>query len=424
MSSPLTPHPAASIASIRWLSIAPWLILVQAARVSLLVRVLALAVAGVLITEAGWWIVDNTVLDDPGLAAPLARLTNPPILAPPAADFDVRADESFALQLETFSGPLVRAWTWATQPFLQMLRAESWRGWFGLLLDGVWAIAVWALFGGAIARIAALYLTQGETLGPISALRSAARRWPSTAGAPLLALAAILIVALPLMFAGLLARLEVLALLVGALWFLVLLGGIAIAVLAIGLALGWPLMWSTVAVERTDAFDAISRGYAYVFQRPLHALLFVVLAGLLGLLAQAAVTLIVDSAIDGAEWAFAAGAGEDAADGLINRSMNPDDGPFKSPEETAARMIRFWTRGLAMFAAAFPLAYLFSAAVGIYLLLRRLIDSADIGDVKFDAGEPQRGLPPIANDPATGIPRVVDVAAPADATATRDLPMP
>ena len=29
-------------------------------------------------------------------------------------------------------------------------------------------------------------------------------------------------------------------------------------------------MWSTIAAERTDAFDAVSRGYAYAFQRPLH----------------------------------------------------------------------------------------------------------------------------------------------------------
>jgi hypothetical protein len=389
-----------------------------------MVRVLALAVAGVLITEAGWWAVDKLLLEDPGLAAPLERLSDPPILTPPAADFDIRADESFALQLETFSGPLVRGWRWATQPFFLMFRTDSWRAWFGLLLDGLWAIAVWALVGGAVARIAGLYLTQGETIGPIAALRSAMRRWPSTAAAPMLALLALFIAALPLMFAGLLARLDIFALLIAALWFLILFGGVAIAVLAIGLALGWPLMWSTIAVERTDAFDAISRGYAYVFQRPLHALLYVLLAGLLGLLAQAAVTLLVDSAIEGAEWAFSAGAGEDASDSLINRAIDPDDGAFKSPEETAARMVRFWTRGLAMFAAAFPLAYLWPAAVGIYLLLRKQIDSADIGEIKFDAGDPQRGLPTLTNDPATGVPQVAHGVGGAAEPPTSDRPTP
>jgi hypothetical protein len=398
---------ASTVSSIRWASIFPWLILVRAARVSLMVRVLALAVAGVLLTEAGWWTVDQLVLDDPGLAAPLARLSAPPLVVTPEADLDIRAHEGLALQLETYGGPLVRGWSWATQPFLQMFRAQDWRPWFGLLLDGLWTIAVWALFGGAIARIAALYLTQGEAIGPLAALQSSMFRWPSTAGAPTLALVALLVAALPLMFAGFVAWFDIIALLEAVLWFLMLVGGLALAILAIGLALGWPLMWSTVAVERTDAFDGISRGYAYVYQRPLHALFYVAVAGLLGLLAQAAVSLIVDSSIGATRWAFDAGAAQERTEALLDRPIDPEASVFHSPDETAARMIRFWTRGFAMFAAAFPLAYLWPAAVGIYLLLRRQIDSTDLGEINFDEGDPERGAPPLATDPATGVPHVV-----------------
>ncbi|HEX6961447.1 MAG TPA: hypothetical protein VF175_06240 [Lacipirellula sp.] len=398
-------HPASAVASIRWLSIAPWLILVRAARVSIMLRVLLLAVIGVLLTEAGWWVVDRVFFDDP-VIAPLVRFADPPIAVPTAADLDVRAGESVALQLEAFGGPLYRGWHWASQPFIQMFRVATWRSWFGLLLDGLWTVAVWALFGGAIARIAALYLTQGEAIGPMAALRSAAVRWLSTAGAPLLALLAIFVVALPLMLAGLLAWFNIFALLEAALWFLALLVGVAIAILAIGLALGWPLMVSTVATERTDAFDAISRGYAYVYQRPLHGLFYVLVAGLLGLLVQAAVTFVVGASLDATHWAFAAGAGQPRTDVLLERPIDDDRDSFPSPEELSARMIRFWNRGLAMFAAAFPLAYLWPAAVGIYLLQRRNIDSTDIAEAKFDEGDPQRGLPPLADDPTTGVPQV------------------
>ena len=47
--------------------------------------------------------------------------------------------------------------------------------------------------------------------------------------------------------------------------------------LAVGLAAGWPLMWPTISSEGTDAFDALSRSYAYVYQRPLAYLLYAVI---------------------------------------------------------------------------------------------------------------------------------------------------
>jgi hypothetical protein len=396
-------HPASSVASVRWLSIAPWLILVRAARVSIMLRVILLAVLGVLLTEAGWWAVDRVLFDDP-IVAPLVRLADPPITVPAAADLDMSAGQRVTLQLEAYGGPLYRGWYWASQPLMKMFRVGSWRTWFGLLLDGLWTIAVWALFGGAIARIAALYLTQGEAIGPLAALQSAAFRWLSTAGAPLLALLAIFVVALPLMLAGMLAWFSIFALLEAALWFLALLVGVAIAILTIGLALGWPLMVSTVATERTDAFDAISRGYAYVYQRPLHAFFYVLIAGALGLLVQAAVAFVVDASLEATHWAFAAGAGQPRAAVLLERQIEGGSA-FSSPDELTARMIRFWDRGLAMFAAAFSLAYLWPAAVGIYLLQRRNIDSTDIAESKFDEGEPQRGLPPLETNPATGVPQ-------------------
>jgi hypothetical protein len=379
-----------------------------------------LAVAGVLITEGGWRLVDRIVFDDAGAPSPLSYFSDPPIVAAPEVDVDVHTIGGVAVKVETYGGPLVRGWNWASQPFIQMFRAETWRAWLGLLLDGLWAIAVWALFGGAIARIAALYLTQGETIGPVAALKSALFRWQSTTGAPLLALIALFVVALPLMFAGLVGRFDVIALLEGLLWFLMLLTGIAAAIVAIGFVLGWPMMWSTVAVERTDAFDGVGRAYAYVYQRPLHAVFYVLVAGLLGLLAQAAVSLIVDSSIDATRWGFSAGAGDERTAELIDRPIDPQTSAFASPEETAARMIRFWTRGIATFAAAFPMAYLWPAAVGIYLLLRRQIDSADLGEIKFDEGDPKPGVPALAVDPATGVPHVAN----RPATTTPPAPAP
>jgi hypothetical protein len=75
-------------------------------------------------------------------------------------------------------------------------------------------------------------------------------------------------------------------------------------------------------------------------------------------------------------------------------------------EAASGKLLRFWETGWSWVSKAFPMAYLFPAATGIYLLLRREIDSAEIGDVTFDEGDPQRGLPTLVKDPATRVPHV------------------
>jgi hypothetical protein len=399
-------HPRTTVAAVRWHAIFPWLILVRAARVALMARVIILAAIGVALTQGGWAIIDDLTL--PRDDAPLhERLTDAPISAPIGAELGFDARHGLDLHAQILGSPLVRGWAWGSQSFGKLIEhGGAWPSWFGALLGGLWAIAVWALFGGAIARIAALYLTRGETIGPIAALTSSFSHWLSTAGAPVFALIAIFLLSLPLIFAGWVVRLDLFALLAGVVWFLILIGGVVLAVLVIGLAIGWPLMWSTVAVERTDAFDGISRGYAYVYQRPLHLLFFIIVAGALGLLAQAAINLIVEASIEATEWAVSGGAGELRTLELLEPGVAENRPSLGGPGLLGSKMMRFWTEGFRWFAAAFPMAYLFPAAVGIYLLMRREIDASALGDVTFDEGDPQRGLPTLVNDPTTGVPHV------------------
>lgn len=420
----MTTHPGA-ITSVRWSSLFPWLLLIRAARVALMFRVIGLALAGLLITQAGWRLVDKAVLGD----LPIPARSNGPAdilnvalphrlptsveVSSPAGRVELAANREASFQFETIGGPLAHAWKWTTGPFSRLIHAEGFRSWFGLILDAAWTIVVWALFGGAIARIAALYITYGEAIGPLHALKSAVRRWPSFAGAPTSALIALVLLAIPLMLAGLLARASFLAVLLGLLWFVILLGGFVIALVGIGLALGWPLMAATIAVERTDAFDSISRAYAYVYQRPLHAFLFVVFAGLLGLLGQAAVNVVVGTSLDATRWAVAAGAGNDRDADLFDRPLDADRDQWSSTTRLAARLVRFWSAGFESIALAFPLAYLWSASVGVYLLLRRQIDATDVSEVKFDEGEPKPGMPSLVTDIRTGVPHVAEPSTPA-----------
>ena len=221
-----------------------------------------------------------------------------------------------------------------------------------------------------------------------------------------------------LWLAGFMMRAWPLAFLGGLFWFVALLLGLAAAVFAIGLVVGWPLMYSTIAAERTDAFDGVSRGYAFTYQRPLHLVFFVLVATAIGLLAQAAMNLVVGSALSTTHAPAERGAGNGAyALALFDAAEPPIGAPLNGVARAGQSMVYFWSSLLAAFATAFPMAYLWPAAMGIYLLLRRLIDSTELGEVNLEEGPPERSLPPLAADPATGVPAMT-MASPSTVPAT------
>ncbi len=397
-------QPPGTLYEIRWNEICPWLILVRALRVALLLRVLLLAFVGVVLTQWGWGALDRVFSDTP---VALERLTDTvpqqnlttdsPI---PSTTENVSAFREFTAG--TNSGPLVRGWTWLTRPFILLANREtSWRRSWVLSLSGIWAIIVWSLFGGAISRIAAVHLTRGETLSPIAALQAAVAKWVTTAGAPIIALASSAALALPLVIDGLFMRLDFVAMLAGLLWVLVLAWGLMLAVVLLGLMLGWPLMWATIGVERTDAFDGVSRCYAYVYQRPLHLVAYVLIATLLGLLGEMVVHYVVSAGITLSEWTVSWGAGNERTAQLVAHTASDLGGMAN----TGAQAIHFWKWTLSAISASFPIAYLWPATVGIYLLLRRHIDSTEMDEIAFDEGEPNQGLPGLTTD-ETGIPQV------------------
>jgi hypothetical protein len=401
------------VTAVRWNDLCPWLLLVRAARVALLVRVIILATAGVLLTEWGWSAIEGVLLpDEPDqYVVPLDRLTDhpaPPLLNSPPVPHTVHPFD--AVDRLGWSGPLVRGWAWAIQPLTYLAAADGWRASVAFALAGVWVLAVWALVGGAILRIAALYLTRGEILGPIAALQSSLSRWISAVAAPSFCLGVIAVFALLLMLGGLLIKLSPLALLAGLLWPVALAFGAAAAIFTIGLALGWPQMWATIAAERTDAFDGVSRGYAFTFQRPLHLVFFVIVATSLGLLAQIVVSVVVHTSLEATHWGVSRGAGNDIADALLRGAPMPEGTELRGMAAVGGRAMRFWSHGLRAVAASFPMAYLFAAAMGIYLLLRRLIDSTELSEVVLDDAAPGHGLPPLVADPKTGVPTVGAVA--------------
>jgi hypothetical protein len=251
-------------------------------------------------------------------------------------------------------------------------------------------------------------LGRDERVGLRESLDFARRKLASFFGAPLLPLLAIVLLAVPLMLLGLLMRLEVGVLLAGVLWGAIGVTGLVMALFGIGLLFGWPLMWSTISTEGTDAFDAISRSYAYTFQRPLLYALYAVLATVLGGLGWMIVGFFCDVTIRLADWAIAWGAGPDRFAGIqLALSDQAASGLFWS----GAKLIQFFTGCIRAFLTAYASGYFWVAAGGVYLLLRRDADQTEIDDIFLEEEEDlEFGLPALEVDEA-GVPGVSDVDA-------------
>jgi len=370
-------HPVGALYEIRWSEVCPWLILVKALRVTLMLRVLLLAMVGVLLTHGGDATIDRIFPEKTSKLRRTTELYLPGQFLQLALGMDQPNGDTL---MRPQGGPLLQGWRWMAKPFWLLANPEfSWKSSQIMLLHGLWTIGVWGIFGGAIARIAAHYLTRGETIGPWSALCEATAVWPSTAGSPLIALLAAMALAVPLLLLGALLRLHSLAIVVGLLWVIVLAWGFVLAVVLVGLLVGWPLMWACLGVERSDAFDGVSRSYAYVYQRPLHLACYVLFAVLLVFLGEAVVDVFATATLTLSERTLSLGAGNERLVDLLRSDSLP----------IAKQAIHGWKWVFTSFVSAYPLACLWPMAVGIYLLLRRQVDATEMDEITLPAALPK-----------------------------------
>ena len=258
-----------------------------------------------------------------------------------------------------------------------------------MILCGLWGAAVWAFFGGAICRTAAVKLAADEQVGVAAALRYASRKWPAYFAAPLLPVGGVALATIVIFFLGLIMRSNVGLVLGGILWPLVLVAGFLMAVLLLALLFGWPLMWAAISAEGTDSFDALSRTYAYVFQRPLRYLFYVIVAGVIGLLGWILVSEFAAGVVWLGYWAAGWGCGRDQIGAILSGSDQ-----LSSVGQFGARMIRFWAGCVKMLAVGYMFSYFWTASAAVYFQLRRDVDATETDEVFLDADAAEEEPPP------------------------------
>jgi hypothetical protein len=127
-------------------------------------------------------------------------------------------------------------------------------------------------------------------------------------------------------------------------------------------------MHATIVAEGEDGFDALSRSFAYVNQRPLRYAACVGLAWALGILGLIVVDLFARTTIHMAHWALSFGAPDDVLAALFQAS----GGPIGS--STPRVVHAFWLSVVGLVVHGWIYSYFWTSATIIYLILRQDVD--------------------------------------------------
>ncbi|HEX8916544.1 MAG TPA: hypothetical protein VF796_29605, partial [Humisphaera sp.] len=284
-------------------------------------------------------------------------------------------------------------------------------------------LAVWAVFGGAISRIAAVQVARDEKISVRQALRFSINKVLSFAFAPLIPLAIVLVIGLIVAAGGLLFYIPwVGPILGGALLFLALIAGVVATLVLFGTVGGFNLMFPTIAVEGSDSFDAISRSFSYVFARPWRMAFYTAVAlvyfALTYIFVRFFVWVVLAITHGFTTWFLGGQAGYyfewmwPAPESIWVLPYDINFPGLKFSEDAGAFLMAFWNYMFIGLVGAFAISFYLSVNTIIYALMRREVDATELDDVFVEETEDDLMEPAAA--PAT-VPPLSPAPAPAAA---------
>jgi hypothetical protein len=299
---------------------------------------------------------------------------------------------------------------------------------FYFLLVVAWTVVTWAIFGGAITRIATLEVARNDKIGFMEALRYTIKRWQSyvfASSLPLLGIAACVIV---LMLFGILSLVPVLAeFWDGILWGVVLGIAFVMTIVVIGLV-GWPMIHATLSAEGSDSYDALSRCYSYVLQRPWDYIWYAVVSLVYGAAVIFFVGFFGSLMVYLGKWGVSqtpltdyfnrdpsymfvytptsygwrdlllegtpvVKKGDIVTQELIDEYKHDH---FRAWNYVGAGLVTLWLWALFLLMIGFGYSYFWSASTIIYLLMRRKVDDTDLDEVYLEDEEEESFTAPVA----------------------------
>jgi hypothetical protein len=254
--------------------------------------------------------------------------------------------------------------------------------------------AVISVSGGAICRITALQFSQGEKPGLTEALRFSTKRFTSFFSTPFAPIGIIIFIGLFIFLLGLMGNIPRAGeLIVGIGMPLALIAGALIAVILIGAAAGFNLMFPAVAYDGSDCFDAISRSFSYVYARPWRMVFYTLIAAVYGAICYTFVRFFTFILLWTTRWFLDIGIWVDNStketDKLTAIWPEPEfmnllgSQSIKSnwSETTGAFLVFIFLLVIVGLLVSFIISFYFSTNTIIYSLMRKKVDNTALEDI-------------------------------------------
>jgi len=409
----------------RWL---PWLRLLRGFRIAIDARRMLLAMLAIFLWSAGDWILSHQSFSASKMPASTRPTASTPVAWPwdsssltfdshgpvtPTMADDLMLRNPTPVVIPSVLTPSVQPWRLTApmlrvlDPGLQLLTSPMVPpARMPLLLTLILGCMISAIFGGAISRMAAVDFARSEEISIRRALRFSLRNWAAFLGAPLIAMAGFGACWLFNFFAGLVAHIPIFgALLVAIFWCLLILSGFLMALILLGVGLGWPLMIAAICTDAGDAFDGLSRACSYLLNRPWYGLFLTCLSLGIGSLLLLFVEGMVEFTAKMTVIPYAASgmvaettslvANENQPFPVLQEWTNSSGDPYQSVSEgSATRTLQlFWMRLLASVPAAFVFSYFWTMVTIIYFLLRKREDATPLNEVWVPETTTRTGMP-------------------------------
>jgi hypothetical protein len=386
MSEPKNPS-GTIVHEIRWSDALPWWLLFRAAGAAFAPTVILLATLGSISIWGGWTAADKLGIPGRDATSDLvaAAAAGDGLLLPvPGGDAAVaplspsrRVFPWLHRLAERLPGSVADVARLVSVPFRPSATLRD-RG--GALVRIGWFVLVWSIFGVAIVRHVALRLVGEEAPGLFSATWFGSQKWLAAFNSVVFVLFGMAVVGVPGVILGLAMRTDWGLAAAGVVWPIVLAGSVVLAILAVGLVAGWPLMVAAIGVERGDSFQAISTAFSYLYQRPLHYAFYAAIAAVVAVPAAAAAGVFADVTGSLALWATSFGMGPERTADVVAAI----EGAGPAATGWAAKALAFWTRGIETLLAAFGWGYAWAIATAVYVLLRQDVDGTELDEVVLD----------------------------------------
>jgi len=255
-------------------------------------------------------------------------------------------------------------------------------------------LAVISAAGGSLCRIAALQFARGEKPGLTEAMRFSAKRFPSLFTAPLAPVGIIIFIGLFIFLLGLMGNIPwVGELIIGISMPLALIAGALIAVILIGAAAGFNLMFPAVVYDGSDCFDAISRSFSYIYAKPWRMGFYTAIAAIYGAICYTFVRffaflllLVTHRFLRFGVWA------ENSKEVNKLTAIWPEPS-FMNLSGSSGLVEANWSQSIAAFlvnlsllvviglVSSFIISFYFSANTIIYSLMRNRVDNTALEDI-------------------------------------------